>query len=87
MCMCQKRNDRKTATRVLVGVWGAAMQCVELAYDHLKTLPKFPRPIMISLCMFDDLLVISDGSSARWLATAAAAAATMPFSGVTGTWR
>ena len=37
--------------------------------------------------MFDDLLVISDGSSARWLATAAAAAATMPFSGVTGTWR
>ena len=29
-------------------------------------------------------LVVSDGSSARWLATAAAAAA-MPFPGVTGT--
>ena len=31
-------------------------------------------------------LVVSDGLSARWLATAAAAAA-MPFPGVTGTWR
>ena len=30
-------------------------QCVQLAYDHLKTLPRFPCPLLFSLCIFNDL--------------------------------
>ena len=66
--------------------FGAQPMCIELAYDHSKTLPRFPRLLVFSLCIFDNLLVVSDGLSARWLATVVVAAA-MSFPGVTGTWR
>ena len=55
-------------------------QCVELACDHLKTLPRFLIP-----CILDDLFVVFDGRSARWLACNSAAAAAISFPGVIGT--
>ena len=79
-----RSTDGKTAMRVLLGVWGTAnvyssLQSFEDFTKVSSSPPVLPMHIQRSL-------VVSDGSSARWLATVAAAVA-MPFPGVTGTQR
>ena len=88
VCACASAMRSKEMTgRQQRGYSLGRSQCVELAYDHSKTLPRFPCPSCSLLPMhIRQSLVASNGSSARWLATVVAAAAAMPFPGVTGTW-
>ena len=59
--------------------------CSLQSFEDFTQVSSSPR--VYSPSIFNDCLVVSDGSSARWLITTAAAAAAMPFPGVTCTWR
>ena len=72
-------KERQHATRVHLGV--RAQPMCRASLRSFEDITKVSSPAHVySPCIFDDLLVVSETSSARWLAAAA-----MPFPGVTGT--